>query len=122
MQPASGLRFRIALPHLVALNDQIGLPPAGQVAGGVAIDPFDPGPAQDLGGWRIGIFIGPGDIVAQLFGNQRQPGDGVAADADEVDAHQWRATPVIRSATSCAARGRPREPIAVTILLYRTGS
>src|SRR5438093_6460524 len=122
MQPPGRVRFRIALAHLVSLNDQVGLPPASHVAGVMAIDPGDSRPGQGLRRWWVGIFIRPGDIVAQLFGNQREAGDRITADADEMDAHQCPVILVIRAATCSAAWGRPREPMAPTILLYRTGS
>ena len=73
-------------------------------AGGMAVDPLDPRPGQDLRSGRIGILVRPGDVVTELFGHERQPGDRVAANADEVDPHQCcRATDSMSLATSSAA-------------------
>ena len=102
--PARGLGLRIAVAHLVALDDQVGLPPAHDIPSRMAVDPLDSRPGQDLRGGRIGILVRPGHVVSELFGHERQPGDRVAADADEVDPHQCcRATDSMSLATSSAA-------------------
>ena len=115
--------FGIAVAHLVALDDEVGLAPARHVPGGVTVDPFDAGLGQQVGRRRIGILVGAGDLVAELFGNQRQPRDRVPADADEMDSHQWRRAAWWRSlTTSSAAYGRPNPRMASTIVRYRLAS
>ena len=81
VMPARGLGLRIAVAHLVALDDQVGLPPAHDIPSRMAVDPLDSRPGQDLRGGRIGILVRPGHVVTELFGHERQPGDRVAADA-----------------------------------------
>src|ERR1700694_3580724 len=123
MVPPGRLGFRITIAHLVALDDEVRLPPARDIRGRMPIDPLDPGPCQDVGRRRVGIFVGPGDLVTELFGDERQARDRVAADADEVDPHQWcRATSSSSLTTSSAAYGRPNPRMASTILRYRAGS
>ena len=122
VQPPGRLGFGIAFPHLVALNHQVRFSPSGHVARGVAVDPLDPSIRQDVRRRWIRVLVRAGDVVAKLLGHQRQPGDGITADADEVNPHQWRVTPSRRPATCAAAPGRPSDRMALTILLYRASS
>src|SRR6266851_1252044 len=105
----SSVGFRIAIAHLVALDDEVGLSPARDVGGRVAVDPLDPGPRQEVRRRWIGVLVRAGDLVA--------------ADADEMDAHQCgRATCSMSLTTSSAAYGRPNPRMASTILRYRASS
>src|SRR6202048_2305589 len=123
MVPPRRLGFRIPLAHLVALDDEVRLAPARDIGGRVPVDPLDPGLRQDVGRRRVGILVGAGDLVPELFGDEGQPRDRVAADADEMDPHQWcRATSSRSLTTSSAAYGRPNPRMASTILRYRAGS
>ncbi len=121
--PSRRLGFRIAVAHLVPLDHEVRLPPAHDVTSRVTVDPLDAGLRQHVGRRRIGVLVRAGDLVAELFGNERQPRDRVPADADEVDSHQWRRAASWRSlTTSSAAYGRPNPRMASTILRYRAAS
>ena len=107
-----GRGLDIVLAHLVSLYHQVGPTPARQVLLRVPVDPGDPGGGQEICRRRIGFLVRSRHLVAQLLRHQGQAGDGRAADADEVDPHQGRATFRRSETTASAACGRPSRRMA----------
>src|SRR5256885_2048993 len=72
----------------ITMHDWVGFPRACRVGGGMALAPFEAGFRQYVRRGRVSVPTRAGDLIAQLLGDHRQPRYGIAADADEMDAHQ----------------------------------